>query len=265
LILSFTVATAAVGMVNASLPRYLAHLHAAGGYGIAMACVGGGAMLAGLLVRSINESRAINRSVSLGFLGMAAGVALLSGVAAPATAFLFLVLVGMLDATTEASYSTILQRAFAGRDLTAIMTVATSFISVGMVAGFGIAVAANARLAAASALVVPAAACVLAALLALPLAFRRRQAAVAEPIPTTLARGLLSLPAILETATGRTVALVAEDQGRWLTYPADAVELATDPRLRLPGYELTARAVDGARHNGVWVEVIDVRRSRMAA
>ena len=40
---------------------FLTHVHAGGGYGFAMASIGAGAMLAGLLVGSINESRAINR------------------------------------------------------------------------------------------------------------------------------------------------------------------------------------------------------------
>ena len=263
-VLSFTVATAAVGMVNASLPRFLTHVHAGGGYGFAMACIGAGAMLAGLLVGSINESRAINRSVSLGFLGMGGAIALLASTTAPATAFLILVLVGMLDATTEVSYSTILQRAFPAGDLTAVMTVASAFISCGMITGLA-AAAVGARLAPEPSLLVPAAGCGLAAVIALRLTVQRRTAAAAESTPTTLARGVLELPTVLDTATGRTVAIVAEERGRWLAYPATAVERSADIWLLLPGYQLAARTVGDSPHDGVWLEITDVARRRRAA
>jgi hypothetical protein len=264
LLLSFAVATAAVGMLNASLPRFMTHLDASGGYGTALACIGGGAMLAGLLAGSINESRAIDRSVFLGFLGMAGAVALLAYSTVPATAFLILVLIGMLDATTEVSYSTIIQRAFPARHLTAIMTVASAFISGGMVIGFA-AAAAGERVAPQASLLLPAAGCGLAALLAVPLARQRRTAAAPESLPSTLARGLLQLPALLETTTGRTVAVVAEEHGRWLAYPADAVQDDADLRLRLAGFELAARPVASAGHHGAWIEVTDVNRVRRAA
>jgi MFS family permease len=264
LLLSFAVATAAVGMLNASLPRFLTHLNASGGYGAALACIGGGAMLAGLLAGSINESRAIHRSVFLGFLGMAGAVALLAYSTVPATAFLILVLIGILDATTEVSYSTIIQRAFPTRHLTAIMTVASAFISGGMVIGFA-AAAAGEQFAPQASLLLPAAGCGLAALLAVPLAWRRRTAAGPESPPTTLARGLLQLPVLLETATGRTVAVVAEEHGRWLAYPADAIREDADLRLRLAGFELAARPVASAGHHGAWIEVTEVNRVRRAA
>jgi hypothetical protein len=264
LLLSFTAATAAIGMLNASLPRFMTHLNATGGYGAGLACIGGGAMLAGLLAGSINQSRAIHRSVFLGFLGMAGAVALLAYSPVPATALLILVLIGMLDATTEVSYSTIIQRAFPARHLTAIMTVASAFISGGMVIGFA-AAAAGERFPPHASLLLPAAGCGLAALLALPLAREHRTAAAPESLPNTLARGLLQLPALLETATGRTVAVVAEEHGRWLAYPADAVHHDADLRLRLAGFELAARPVASAGHHGAWIEVTEVNRVRRAA
>jgi len=264
LLLSFTVATAAIGMVNASLPQFLTHVHAGGGYGLAMACIGAGAMLAGLLVGSINESRAIHRSVSLGFLGMAGTVALLASSTAPDTAFLILVLIGTLDATTEVSYSTILQRAFPARDLTAVMTMASAFISGGMVTGLA-AAAVGTRLGPESSLLVPAAGCGLAALIALRLAVQRGTVVAADSTPTTLARGLLEMPTVLDTSTGRALAIVAEERGRWLAYPAAAIERSAEIRLLLPGYQLAARTVGDSAHDGVWLEITDVARRHRAA
>ena len=161
-------------------------------------------------------------------------------------------------------YSCVSNRAFPARHLTAIMTVASVFISGGMVIGFA-AAAAGERFAPQASLLLPAAGCGLAALLALPLARQRRTAAGLESLPNTLARGLLELPALLETPTGRTVAVVAEEHGRWLAYPADAVQHDADLRLRLAGFELTARPVANAGHHGAWIEVTDVNRVRQAA
>jgi predicted MFS family arabinose efflux permease len=265
LLLSFAVATAAVGMVNASLPRFMSHLPANGGYGIAIACIGAGAMLGGILVGSINESRAIRRSVTLGFAGMAVAVALLADTAAPATASLILIVVGLLDATTEVSYATILQEAFAGAHLAATLTAATVFISAGMAVGFAVAAVANARLTPEAALLLPAGTCAVAALLAIPLALRRRPGGEAESLATILARGVLELPALVRTPLGSTIAVVAESHGRWLAYPADAFDPNRGLRLQLPGYEIAADAVAPAPHNGMWIEITDVTRNRQAA
>jgi MFS family permease len=195
---------------------------------------------------------------------MAGAVALLAYSSVPATALLILVLIGMLDATTEVSYSTIIQRAFPARHLTAIMTVASAFISGGMVAGFA-AAAAGEQFAPQASLLLPAAGCGLAALLALPLARQRRTAADPEALPNTLARGLLQLPALVETATGHRVAVVAEEHGRWLVYPAGALQHDADLRLRLDGFELAARPVATADHDGAWIAVTGVNRVRRAA
>ena len=267
LLVSFAVATAAVGTLNASLPRFLAHIHAGGGYGVAMACVGAGAMLGGLLVGSMSERRAIQRSVALGFFGIAAALMLLAAVHAAATVYLVLLLIGLLDATTEVSYATILQQSFADRDLPALLTLASCFISGGMIAGYAAAGLTNAALAPGSVLYIPAATCGAAALIAIPLALLRPHP---PPHPTrndlavALAKGVLTLPAFLTTRAGTRVALVAEVEGRWLAYPSEPIDQRTELRLLLPGYEFEARATADHDHGGHWVEISAVKRRKPA-
>jgi MFS family permease len=136
LVTSFTVATFAMGTLNASLPAFLS-LRAGGtaGYGVAIGFIAAG-LVCGEFLSGRLSGRAVDRIPALGFAisGGVVGIAALSHV--PATILLLLFLLGVSDGTTETAYDTVAQ-AETTRSLRArIFAVAGAVQQSGMVAGF---------------------------------------------------------------------------------------------------------------------------------
>jgi MFS family permease len=267
LVVSFALVTAGFGTLNSSLPSFLSRLHESDKYGVGMACLGAGAMVGGLLVGSMSQSRAIRRSVPLAFFGTAATLALFARSEVSTTAYLALILTGALDATTEVSYSTLMQQRFNARQLAAVLTHASSYINAGMIGGFLIAGLASEALAPQEALLMPVVASGLAGLVALRLALGVRPRAIpVDNATASLARGLLDLPVVVRTSEGRRVAIVAERDGRWLAYGLPGhVGDQRQIDLTVPGYALKARAAGSRKDGAAWLRFDAVNRVKPAA
>ncbi len=139
---SFTVVTAAMGLLNASLPRFLATvLGQRDGYGYALAAVGAGLVCGEFLGGLARSERVERRTIALAF-GLSAAVvfALARSQVAP-TAFLLLFVLGAGDGTTEVVRDTLFQRDVPERLRAGMFALSGAFQNAGMVAGFVLAVA----------------------------------------------------------------------------------------------------------------------------
>jgi predicted MFS family arabinose efflux permease len=137
---SFTVVTAAMGLLNATLPAFFnGKLAASDVYGYALAAIGAGAMLGELLTGFVDAEGAARRSVSLAFLLSAAGVLVLSRTGTLATAYLMLVLLGLTDGTTETVRDTLFQRYLPKHLRSGTFAIASAFQNAGMMLGFALA------------------------------------------------------------------------------------------------------------------------------
>lgn len=137
---SFTVVTAAMGLLNATLPAFFdGKLAASDVYGYALAAIGAGAMVGELLTGFVDAESVARRSVTLAFLLSAASVLVLSRTDTLATAYLMLLLLGMTDGTTETVRDTLFQR-YAPKQLRAgTFALSTAFQNAGMIVGFALA------------------------------------------------------------------------------------------------------------------------------
>jgi Family of unknown function (DUF5317)/Major Facilitator Superfamily len=107
---SFAVATLAMGLLNASLPAFLAaRAPHAGGYGVAMGAIAIGLMCGELLSGRVGESVAA-RTPALAFAVAACVLAVTATSGLATTILLFLFLLGVADGATETAYDTIVQR-----------------------------------------------------------------------------------------------------------------------------------------------------------
>jgi len=183
---SFTIATAAMGLLNASLPAFFAHRFGnAHGYGYALAAIAAGLMCGESLTTFIRQERVARRSVGLAFLVGAAALLLFSRAPVEATGFLMLFLLGASDGTTEVVYETLFQAHLPRRSRAGIFAIALSVQNVGMVVGIAaspllIALASTHAIIATSAL-----GCLLAAVVAgTTLAGSRAKLSTARPVPT---------------------------------------------------------------------------------
>jgi Family of unknown function (DUF5317) len=139
---SFTVVTAAMGILNASLPRFMAAvLGQRGGYGYALAAIGAGLMCGEFLGGLAQTERVERRTITLAFGISAAVVFVLSRTAVAPTAFLLLFVLGVADGTTEVVRDTLFQRNVTERLRPGTFALSGAFQNVGMVAGFALAVA----------------------------------------------------------------------------------------------------------------------------
>jgi predicted MFS family arabinose efflux permease len=164
---SFTVVTAAMGLLNATLPAFFdGKLAASDVYGYALAAIGAGAMLGELLTGFVDTESIARRSVSLAFLLSAAGVFVLSRTGTLATAYLMLLLLGLTDGTTETVRDTLFQRYVPKRLRAGTFAIASAFQNAGMVLGFALAAVLHRIVAPSTALDVVAFGCIAGAALA---------------------------------------------------------------------------------------------------
>jgi predicted MFS family arabinose efflux permease len=137
LLASFCVTTAGIGILNSSLPRFLAQATAnANAYGYAMAAIGTGAVIGGLLAGTSGREIVVRRLLPLSFAAMAIALLVIAQSRVEATILLLLLLLGAADATTEVSYSTILQRHVSSDRLAAALSLGSAGVNAGMIVGF---------------------------------------------------------------------------------------------------------------------------------
>jgi predicted MFS family arabinose efflux permease len=165
--LSFAVATAAIGLFNATLPDFMAHhVGQSNGYGFALGFIGLGFAIGEGATAFIHRESVARRSVGLAFLGSAAVLWLLGHSAASPTEFLALALLGMSDGTTEVVFDTLVQRSTPQALQASVFALAGVLQNVGMVAGLLLAPIAVAAAGATSAVTLAAAGCAASALVA---------------------------------------------------------------------------------------------------
>lgn len=135
LVVSFALATLAMGLLSASLPAFLAgHAPAAGGYGVAMGMIGLGLMCGEFLSGRLPE-RIVGRAPALGFALSAAVLAVTAASHLATTILLLLFLLGLSDGTTETAYDTLVQD-LTPRTLRArVFSLAGAIQQMGMVVG----------------------------------------------------------------------------------------------------------------------------------
>jgi predicted MFS family arabinose efflux permease len=140
LTVSFTVVTAAMGLLNASLPAFFAtELGHAEAYGYALAALAAG-LLAGQFLTSFAEDENVaRRSVGLSFLASGLLLLVLSASTTAAMALLLLFLVGLADGTTEAIYDTIFQLDLAPPLRAGAFALAGALQNGGMIVGLALA------------------------------------------------------------------------------------------------------------------------------
>lgn len=136
LVASFSVATFAMGLLNASLPAFLSlRAPGLGGYGVAIGVIAVG-LICGEFLSGRMAGRVVDRIPALGFAISAGviGIAALSQV--PAMLLLLLFALGVSDGTTETAYDTVVQtdtpQSIRGR----VFAIAGAVQQSGMVAGF---------------------------------------------------------------------------------------------------------------------------------
>jgi MFS family permease len=133
---SFTVATFAMGLLNASLPAFLSvHAPHVGGYGVAIGVIAAGLMCGEFLSGRV-AVRVVERIPALGFVVAAVVVSVAATSDLPATFLLLLFVLGVSDGTTETAYDTVVQaeapRALSGR----VFALAGAVQQTAMVVGF---------------------------------------------------------------------------------------------------------------------------------
>jgi diguanylate cyclase (GGDEF)-like protein len=195
---SFTIVTAAMGILNATLPHYLAHLGQPNSYGYAMATIGGGLLCGELLTGFIRRDLVTYRTIPIAFLLTGALLYLLSRSTLAETAFLLLFLLGAADGTTEITYDTILQTHTSAGQRAGTFALASAIQNAGMIVGLAVAATLQSH-----ALGVPLLAAAVAVMLGVPLtvatlAFRRR--AVCDPPAASIAESLPEGEAVSPTA-----------------------------------------------------------------
>jgi uncharacterized protein DUF5317/MFS transporter len=167
LILSFSVATGAIGLFNAALPDFMAHhVGESNGYGFALAFIGLGFALGEGATAFIHRESVARRSVGLAFFGNAALLWVLGHSAALPTEFLALALLGVSDGTTEVVFDTLVQRSTPPALQASVFALAGVLQNVGMVAGLVLAPVAVAATGATTPVTLAAGGCTAAALLA---------------------------------------------------------------------------------------------------
>jgi hypothetical protein len=140
LVASFSTATVATGLVNATLPSLLsARGLGAGGYGFGMAALAGGAAIGEAVVGLTALTPTAERWVGGGLLALAGFFALLAFADYGPTAILCLAAIGCIDGTTDVVYSTVLQRESDPERLGAVFGFSASMMTTTMVAAFAVA------------------------------------------------------------------------------------------------------------------------------
>jgi MFS family permease len=133
---SFTVVTAAMGLLNASLPGFLRQqLSEPRSYGYALGIMGAGLMCGELLTGLVAGEDVARRAVGLAFAALAGCLLLAAATRSPTTAYLMLFVVGASDGTTETTYDTVFQRQLAGDVRAGVFALAGSVQTAGMIIG----------------------------------------------------------------------------------------------------------------------------------
>jgi len=196
---SFTVVTAAMGLLNAALPAFFdGKLGASDVYGYGLAAIGAGAMVGELLTGFVDAESAARRSVAFAFLLSAASVFALSRTGTLATAYLMLLLLGMSDGTTETVRDTLFQRYVPKRLRAGTFALSSAFQNAGMVVGFALAPVVFSVASSARALDTVALGCVAGAALAAIALLRRSGARTTGTAPVSVLDGATPT---LETVT----------------------------------------------------------------
>jgi hypothetical protein len=140
LVASFSTATVATGLVNATLPSLLSGRGlGAGGYGFGMAALAGGAAVGEAIVGLTAPAPTADRWIGGGLLALAGLFGLLALADYGPTAILLLAAIGLVDGTTDVVYSTVLQRDSDAGRLGAVFGFSTSMMTTTMVAAFAVA------------------------------------------------------------------------------------------------------------------------------
>lgn len=137
---SFTVVTAAMGLLNAALPVFLrTELGSARAYGYAMGAIGAGLMCGELMTGLVTRESVARRSVGLAFASMAGCLLIAAVTHSAATAYLMLFLIGASDGTTETTYDTLFQRQLPAQVRAGVFALAGSVQTAGMIVGLTLA------------------------------------------------------------------------------------------------------------------------------
>jgi len=140
LTVSFTVVTAAMGLLNAALPVFLRHeLGAPKAYGYALGAIGAGLMCGELLTGLVTRESVARRSIGLAFASMAGCLLVAAASGSTATAYLMLFLIGASDGTTETIYDTLFQRQLPTDVRAGVFALAGSVQTTGMIVGLSLA------------------------------------------------------------------------------------------------------------------------------
>ena len=133
---SFTVVTAAIGIVNAGLPEFVqVQLGQPNSYGYALSAIGAGLLVGELMTGFIRREATTYRTIPIAFATTAAIVYLLSTTHLPDTGFLLLFLLGATDGTTEITYDTIVQRNTSASRRPGVFALASAIQNTGMIVG----------------------------------------------------------------------------------------------------------------------------------
>lgn len=196
---SFTVVTAAMGLLNASLPAFLSdNLASPHAYGYALAAIGAGLMLGELLTGFVDAESAARRSVTFAFVLSAGSVFVLSRTGTLATAYLMLLFLGMSDGTTEVVRDTLFQRYVPKRLRAGTFAISGAYQNAGMTLGFALAAVLHSVTSSAHALEAVAAGCLAGAALAAIALLRRSAVGTTATTPLSGLDGVRTAP---ETAT----------------------------------------------------------------
>jgi predicted MFS family arabinose efflux permease len=171
---SFTVVTAAMGLLNASLPAFFKdYLGSPDAYGYALAAIGIGLLLGELLTGFVDAEGAARRSVPFAFVLSAGTMLVLGRTSTLATAYLMLLFLGMSDGTTEVVRDTLFQRYIPKRLRAGTFAMASAYQNTGMVLGFALAAVLHSAIGSTRALDAVAIGCVAGAVLAAAALLRR--------------------------------------------------------------------------------------------
>ncbi len=141
LVTSFSVATFATGLTNATLPRFLSHGSGlgSGGYGFAIAALAAGLAVGEVTVGFTRIGRGAGRWIGVGLLLTGGLLALLAYGQHGPSILLFLALVGFIDGSTDILYDLAIQRGADPRYYGAIFGLSSTSTAATMVTAFAIA------------------------------------------------------------------------------------------------------------------------------
>jgi hypothetical protein len=137
---SFSAATVATGLVNATLPSLLSERGLGpGGYGFGIAALAGGAAVGEAIVGLTALAPTADRWIGGGLLALAGLFGIMAFADYGPTVILLLAAIGLVDGTTDVVYSTVLQRETEPERLGAVFGFSTSMMTTTMVGAVAVA------------------------------------------------------------------------------------------------------------------------------